>query len=52
MRASLSQKGVDLDERDFFKDGFSEQELRELLGGLAPSDTSVAVTYFGERAIH
>ncbi|MDA0768707.1 MAG: hypothetical protein O2821_00610 [Chloroflexi bacterium] len=32
MKASLSQGGVELDERDFFQDQFTEQELRELLG--------------------
>ncbi len=37
MKASLSQDGVALNERDFFKDGFTEQELRALLG-----DTPVA----------
>ena len=31
MKASLSQAGVKLDERDFFQDPFSEAELRELL---------------------
>ena len=38
MGASLSQKGVELDERDFFDDGFTEQELRDLLGGVPPSE--------------
>ncbi|MCH8310874.1 MAG: hypothetical protein IIB17_10335 [Chloroflexi bacterium] len=32
MKAELSQKGVELDERDFFQDGFSEEELRALIG--------------------
>ena len=32
MKASLSQDGVELNERDFFKEGFSEAELRDLLG--------------------
>ena len=38
MRASLSQAGVDLEERDFFQDRFSEEELRHLLGDRPPSD--------------
>ena len=38
MKASLSQDGVELNERDFFKDGFSEAELRELLGETNPAD--------------
>ena len=38
MKASLSQDGVELNERDFFKDGFTEAELRELLGETAPAD--------------
>ena len=38
MRASLSQKGVDLQERDFFQDRFSEGELRGLMGNRSPSD--------------
>ena len=32
MRASLLQKGVELEERDFFQDRFSEDELRSLKG--------------------
>ena len=32
MGAWLSQKGVQLDERDFFQDPFSQQELRGLIG--------------------
>ena len=32
MKAELSQKGVELDERDFFQDGFTEEELRALIG--------------------
>lgn len=32
MKAELSQKGVELDERDFFQDGFTEGELRALIG--------------------
>ena len=38
MKASLSQDGVELDERDFFKDGFTEAELRDLLGDTPPAD--------------
>lgn len=38
MKASLSQDGVELNERDFFKDGFSEAELRDLLGDTNPAD--------------
>ena len=38
MKASLSQDGVELNERDFFKDGFTETELRELLGDTNPAD--------------
>ena len=38
MRASLSQAGVELEERDFFQDRFSEEELRRLLGDRPPSD--------------
>ena len=34
----LSREGVDIEERDFFKDEFSEEELRELLGDTPPSD--------------
>jgi arsenate reductase-like glutaredoxin family protein len=37
VRASLSQAGVQLEERDFFQDRFSEAELRRLLGGRPPS---------------
>ena len=29
---------MELNERDFFKDGFTEAELRELLGDTAPAD--------------
>ena len=32
MKAELSQKGIELDERDFFQDGFTEDELRALIG--------------------
>jgi regulatory protein spx len=38
VKASLSQDGVELDERDFFKDNFTEAELRELLGDTPPAD--------------
>ena len=38
MKASLSQDGVELEERDFFKDSFTEAELRELLGDTPPAD--------------
>ena len=38
MKASLSQDGVELNERDFFKDGFTEAELRDLLGDTPPAD--------------
>ena len=38
MRASLLQTGLDLEERDFFQDRFSERELRSLLGGRSPSE--------------
>ena len=38
MKASLSQDGVEFSERDFFKDGFTESELRDLLGDTNPAD--------------
>ena len=38
MKASLSQDGVEVNERDFFKDGFTEAELRDLLGDTPPAD--------------
>ena len=38
MRASLSQQGVELEERDFFQDGLSERELRGLLGDRPAAD--------------
>ncbi|MCI0770535.1 MAG: hypothetical protein J4N94_01510 [Chloroflexi bacterium] len=38
MKASLSQVGVELDERDFFRDRFTESELRQLLGDTPASD--------------
>ena len=33
VRAWLSQSGVELEERDFFQERFSEPELRELFAG-------------------
>ena len=33
MRAWLHEKGLELEERDFFRDRFSEDELRQLLQG-------------------
>ena len=38
MRASLSQSGVEVEERDFFQDRFSEGELRSLIGDRSLSD--------------
>ncbi len=38
MKASLSQAGITLEERDFFKDNFTEDELRQLLGDTPPAD--------------
>ena len=38
MRAWLLREGVDLEERDFFKDPLSEEELRGLLQGARVSD--------------
>ena len=38
MRASLLQKGVELEERDFFADQLSEDELRGLIGPRPVSD--------------
>jgi arsenate reductase-like glutaredoxin family protein len=38
VKASLSQDGVELNERDFFKDSFTEEELRDLLGDTPPAD--------------
>lgn len=38
MKASLSQDGVELNERDFFKENFTEAELRDLLGETNPAD--------------
>ena len=34
----LSQEGVEVEERDFFKEPFSEAELRGLLGDDSPRD--------------
>lgn len=38
MKASLSQDGIEIEERDFFKDNFTEAELRDLLGNSPPAD--------------
>ncbi len=38
MKASLSQGGVELDERDFFQEQFTESELRQLLGDTPASE--------------
>ena len=38
MKAELSQNGVELDERDFFADPFTADELRELIGDAPVSD--------------
>ena len=38
MRALLSEKGVEPEERDFFQDRFSEEELRRLLGDRLPAE--------------
>ena len=38
MRGFLSQKGVAFQERDFFKQPFSPQELRQLLGSRSPAE--------------
>ena len=32
------QRGVELEERDFFKDRFSEEELRRLIGDRSPPE--------------
>ena len=32
MKAELSQNGIELDERDFFADPFTVEELRDLIG--------------------
>lgn len=44
MKAELSQSGVELDERDFFADPFTAEELKDLIG-----DGSVA-DYFSWRS--
>lgn len=38
MKAELSQKGIALDERDFFSAPFSEAELRTLIGSRPVAD--------------
>ena len=38
MRASLLQDGLELEERDFFADPFTEAEIRELFGERDPAD--------------
>lgn len=38
MKASLSRNGAALNERDFFKDPFTADELRNLLGDTPPAD--------------
>ena len=38
MRAWLHEKGVELEQRDFFQDRFSEDELRQLLQGRQSSE--------------
>lgn len=38
MKAWLSRTDAEVEERDFFTDPFSEDELRELLGESPPSD--------------
>ena len=38
MRGALIGSGVELKERDFFKDAFTEAELRELLGDTPASE--------------
>ena len=38
MRASLLQDGLELEERDFFADPFTEAEIRELLCERDPAD--------------
>ncbi len=38
MRAWLSAKDVHLEEGDFFRHPFSEEELRSLIGGRSPAD--------------
>ena len=38
MKAELSQAGVELNERDFFADPFTVDELKELIGTRSASD--------------
>ena len=38
MRAWLHENGIELEERDFFKDRFDADELRSLLSGRSVSD--------------
>ena len=38
MRASLLQDGLELEERDFFADPFTEPEIRDLFGERDPAD--------------
>ena len=38
MRAWLHENGIDLEERDFFKDRFDAAELRGLLSGISVAD--------------
>ncbi len=38
MKAELSQNGIELDERDFFAEPFTAEELRELIGDVPVSD--------------
>ncbi len=38
MKAELSQNGIELDERDFFAEPFTAEELRELIGDAPVSD--------------
>ncbi len=38
MKAELSQAGIEFNERDFFADPFTPDELRDLIGERSPSD--------------
>ena len=38
MKAELSQSGIELDERDFFADPFTAEELRDLIGDIPVSE--------------
>jgi arsenate reductase-like glutaredoxin family protein len=38
VRAWLSQRGVELDEREFFQNRLSEEELRGLIGDVSPRE--------------